>query len=79
VIYTKEGIAVGQQEVVRRVVAVPMTSLCISAITEGELHFGLPRRPGARRLHLGVREFLRRVDRIGWDTRAAERSGEPAD
>jgi tRNA(fMet)-specific endonuclease VapC len=61
--------------VVRRVVAVPMASLCISAITEGELHFGLAKRPGARRLNLGVLEFLRRVDIFGWDTRVAEQYG----
>ena len=34
--------------VARRVVAVPMASLCISAITEGELLFGLAKRPSAK-------------------------------
>jgi tRNA(fMet)-specific endonuclease VapC len=61
--------------VVRRVVAVPMTSLCISSITEGELLFGLARRPGAKRLHLAVREFLRRVDVLPWDNIVAEHCG----
>lgn len=45
--------------VARRVVAVPMARLCISAITEGELLFGLANRPDAKRLHRVVREFLR--------------------
>ena len=42
----------GHPAVARRMVAVPMSSLCISAITEGELLFGLAKRPDAKRLHL---------------------------
>ena len=61
--------------VARRVVAAPMTSLCISAITEGELLFGLARRPDAKRLHVAVREFRRRVDVLPWDSPVAERYG----
>ena len=61
--------------VVRRVVAAPMASLCISAITEGELLFGLAKRPDAKRLHLAVREFLRRVDVLPWDNVVAEHYG----
>ena len=58
--------------VARRVVAVPITSLCISAITQGELLFGLARRPGATALHAAVREFLRRVDVLPWDSATSE-------
>ena len=58
-----------------RVVAAPMASLCISAITEGELLFGLARRPDARRLHLAVEEFLRRVDVLPWDRAIASHYG----
>lgn len=36
--------------VARRVVAAPITSLCISAITQGELLVGLARRPDATAL-----------------------------
>ena len=61
--------------VARRVVAVPMASLCISAITEGELLFGLAKRPAAKQLHVAVREFLRRVDVLPWDSTAAEHYG----
>ncbi len=61
--------------VVRRVVAAPMASLGISAITQGELLFGLAKRPEAKRLHLAVREFLRRVDVLPWDSTIAERYG----
>ena len=59
-------------KVARRVVAVPISSLCISAITEGELLFGLAKRPDAKRLHIAVRELLRRVDVLPWDTTIAE-------
>ena len=61
--------------VVERAMAAPMASLCISAITKGELLFGLARRPAAKRLHLAVREFLRRVDALPWDSAVAERYG----
>lgn len=65
----------GHPAVTRRVVAAPMTSLCISAITEGELLFGLARRPDAKRLHIAVREFLLRVDVLPWDSTIAEHYG----
>ena len=58
--------------VARRVVAVPITALCISAITQGELLFGLARRPEATTLHDAVWEFLRRVDVLPWDAAASE-------
>ena len=61
--------------VARHVVNVPMASLCISAITEGELLFGLAKRPEAKRLHLVVRELLLRVDVLPWDRVVAERYG----
>src|SRR5271156_4248605 len=59
----------------RRVRGTPMASICMSAITQGELLFGLAKRPAATRLHLAVREFLRRVDALPWDSTAAERYG----
>lgn len=58
--------------VTRRVVAAPMASLCVSAMTEGELLFGLAKRPDAKRLHAAVRELLRRVDALPWNSAAAE-------
>lgn len=61
--------------VARRVVATPMTFLCVSAITKGELLFGLAKRPDAKRLHLAVRELLRRVDVLPWDNAIAEHYG----
>jgi tRNA(fMet)-specific endonuclease VapC len=60
-----------QPAVVRHVTSVPMASLCLSAITEGELLFGLAKRPAARQLQVAVRELLRRVEVLPWDSVAA--------
>ena len=54
--------------VTRRVLAAPMASLCISAFTEGELLFGLAKRPEAKRLHAAVRELLLRLDVLPWNS-----------
>ena len=61
--------------VARRLVETAPSSLCISAITEGELLCGLANRPDATRLHLVVREFLKRVDVLPWDREIAARYG----
>ena len=58
--------------VLQHVLAVPMASLCISAITEGKLRFGLAKRPQATRLHQAVDEFLLRVDALSWDSAATD-------
>lgn len=61
----------GHPKVLARMTTVAMAGMCISAITEGELLFGLARRPDAARLHALVDEFLRRVDVLPWDRAAA--------
>lgn len=61
--------------VAARVVAAPMASLCVSAITEGELLFGLAKRPDAKRLHMAVNEFLRRIDVLPWNSAVAHGYG----
>ena len=55
-----------------RVTAASMAALCISAITEAELLVRLAKRPAAKRLPLAVREFLKRVDVLPWDSSAAQ-------
>ena len=65
----------GHTAIARRVVAAPIASLCISAITEGELQFGLAKRPDAKRLHSAVQEFLRCTDVLPWDSAIAQRYG----
>lgn len=61
--------------VAQHIVHIPITSLCISAITEGELLFGLAKRPEAQQLHRTVREFLLRVDVLPWDSTVTQRYG----
>lgn len=58
--------------VVARVVSMPMASLCLSAITEGKLLFGLAKRPAAKQLHRAVHELLLRVEVKAWDSAAAQ-------
>ena len=58
-----------------RLVAVPMAQMCVSSVTEGELLYGLARRPGATALQTVVQEFLKRVDVLAWDSAAARRYG----
>ena len=62
-------------KVTERILAEPMSSLCISAITEGELLFGLAKRPEAKRLHQAVHELLLRIESVAWDSSAAEHYG----
>ena len=58
----------GHPDIARRLVAVPMSSICISAITEGELLYGSAKWPKFSRLRLAVEEFLRRTDVLPWDS-----------
>ncbi len=62
----------GHPQVLTRIVAWPTTALCVSAVTAGELLFGLARRPQASRLRVAVRELLQRMDVLPWDLRVAE-------
>jgi tRNA(fMet)-specific endonuclease VapC len=62
----------GQPAVTNRVVSAPMASLCLSSITEGELLFGLAKRPAAANLHTVVKELLLRIDVLPWDRAAAQ-------
>jgi tRNA(fMet)-specific endonuclease VapC len=61
--------------VAQRLAAVPMAVLCMSAITEAELRFGLAKRPDNRTLHQAVQQLLLRVDVLPWDSRMAQRYG----
>ena len=66
----------GEPTVVNRIVQQPLASLCISTITEAELHFGLAERPAAKKLHIAVPEFLLRVEVLPWDSAAARAVGD---
>lgn len=52
-----------------------METICISAVTEGELRYGLARRPEATRLHAAVHELLLRLEVLPWDGPVATRYG----
>ena len=60
----------------RRIVQVPMAQLAISAVTEGELRYGVARRPDAARLRTIVDEFLLRMTILPWDSEAAQHYGQ---
>ena len=62
--------------VARRIANVDMASLCISSIVEGEILYGLAKRPEARRLALVMKEFLKRVESVPWNSKAAGHYGE---
>lgn len=61
--------------VLQRVVTAPIASLCLSAITEAELRYGLAKRPDARKLHTAVGQLLLRLDILPWDNDAAQTYG----
>jgi tRNA(fMet)-specific endonuclease VapC len=54
----------------------PMHQLCISAVTEGELLYGLARKPQATALHRAVQAFVQHLEVLPWDSAAAQRYGE---
>lgn len=49
----------------------PISTVCISAITEAELLRGVLKKPEAKRLSLAVKEFLIRVEILPWNSEAA--------
>lgn len=56
----------------KRLENVPMTSVCISSITQAELLLGVAKKPDAKQLPVAVNEFLLRVEILSWDSPAAE-------
>ncbi len=54
--------------VCNKITSLPMSALGISAITEGELLFGLAKKPDAAQLKMLVHEFLIRIDVLPWDS-----------
>ncbi len=55
-----------------KLLTIPMAQICISAVTQGELLFGVAKLPKATHLQRIVHEFLLRVDILPWDSGAAE-------
>ena len=59
-------------EILRRLTAVPIESLAISAVTEAELLYGVAKRGHPPALSERVLGFLLRVDVVDWDRHAAQ-------
>lgn len=58
-----------------RLRAAQPAQLCVSAVTQGELLYGVARRPQATNIHIAVKEFLARVLILPWDGSAAAHYG----
>ena len=58
-------------DVVSMLLSKPIEAIAISAITEGELRFGLAKRPGSKRIIRPIEEFMQRAASLPWDSRAA--------
>jgi tRNA(fMet)-specific endonuclease VapC len=66
----------GTPALLDRLRAHPVTSVCVSSITEAELRYGLARKPEAATLREAVHAFLLHVRALPWDSEAATRYGE---
>ncbi|MBA2651758.1 MAG: type II toxin-antitoxin system VapC family toxin [Tatlockia sp.] len=62
----------GNKKICEKIISMPMEELSISSITEGELLFGIAKKPQAKQLRHLVHEFLIRIDTLAWDSAAAE-------
>jgi tRNA(fMet)-specific endonuclease VapC len=59
----------------QRLLEVPMAQVAVSTVTEGELRYGVARRPDAKLLTTLVNEFLLRLTILPWDSEAAQEYG----
>ena len=62
--------------VCRKIASLPMDQLCLSVISEGELRYGLAKKPQAKNLRKVVQELLKRIDVLAWNGDVAERYGD---
>jgi tRNA(fMet)-specific endonuclease VapC len=62
----------GRPAVVDRAVAVSQGTLCVSAITRGEVAFGVSRRPPSNALKRAIAELWDRLDILPWDAAVAD-------
>lgn len=58
--------------IANKLASIPPTNICVSVVTRAELLYGLKRLAPDHRLHLGVRQFLRIVRVLAWDSDAAD-------
>jgi tRNA(fMet)-specific endonuclease VapC len=55
-----------------RLAQIEPSMVCVSAITRAELLYGLKRLAANHRLHVAVRQFLKIVRALPWDSEAAD-------
>ena len=67
------GLVKGQPKVIARFKAEAPDCVCLSAVTEGEMLYGVAKRPEARRLRAAVNEFLAAIDVLPWTSATARR------
>ena len=58
-------------EIEAQLSTIPPSMVCVSAVTRAELLYGLKRLPATHRLHVSVRQFLKIVRVLPWDSEAA--------
>jgi tRNA(fMet)-specific endonuclease VapC len=67
------GLVKGQPTITARFKDEAADRVCLSAVTEGEMLFGVARRPEARRLRAAVNELLAAIDVLPWTSATARR------
>ena len=67
------GLVKSQPKVTARFKAEAPDSVCLSVVTEGEMLFGVARRPEARGLRVAVSELLAAIDVLPWTSATARR------
>ena len=67
------GLVKAQPSVTAQFKAEAPDRVCLSAVTEGEMLFGVARRPEARRLRAAVSELLAAIDVLPWTSATARR------
>lgn len=55
----------------KHLLSIPISQVCISAVTKAELLYGVAKRPNAKDLKTAVDEFLLRIDSQAWDDESA--------
>lgn len=66
----------GHHMVDRAMVSHPVHDLCISALTAGEIHFGIARRPAGVHFAVEAQQFLSEIEVLPWDNSVAPTYGQ---
>ena len=65
----------GHAAVTKAAHAAPAGSMCVSCLTEGELYYGLARRPDLKDMARSVTELLLHLDVLPWTSATAQSYG----